>query len=208
MVLAGRKFSSPLFLAWNLAVRAAYNAFFVYLICALRNLIDQLRELSLRDPLTMAANRRYFEEYLGLALGRATREGSPLTFMIFDIDDFKSINDNFGHIRGDEVLTTLSESIQSRIRPGDMLARLGGDEFAIILYAMDFARSEDVTARLLDALSSDFAAKGICATLSVGMITYTAAADSPDEMIRRADQLMYEVKRGGKNGRKHILVTA
>jgi diguanylate cyclase (GGDEF)-like protein len=207
-LLSGRKFSSVFYFAWDTLLRAAYNAVSVYLICALRDLIENLRELTLRDPLTKAANRRYFEEYLALAIGRANREGSPLTFMIFDIDDFKSINDNFGHIRGDEVLTTLSDSIQARIRPGDMLARLGGDEFAIILYAMDFARSEDVTARLLEALSRDFAAKGICATLSGGMITYTAAGDGPDEMIRKADQLMYEVKRGGKNGRKHILIAA
>ncbi len=206
LVVGGQGFSSPFFYGWNLLVRVGYYALFVYLVCALRRHIEDLRQLGLRDPLTKAANRRYFEEYLSLTVARAARAGAPLTFMLFDIDDFKHINDEFGHLRGDEVLTILADCIQARIRPDDMLARLGGDEFALILYAMDYDRSEEVTARLIDSVAREFAARGIVATMSVGMITYAVPCDRPEVIIRQADELMYEVKRGGKNGRKHSLV--
>jgi diguanylate cyclase (GGDEF)-like protein len=145
------------------------------------------------------------EEHLERAIARSKRDKNPLTLIVFDLDDFKSINDKFGHARGDEVLKTIAEAIHKAIRPEDLLARLGGDEFVIVLSTMNYEQSEAITNRLMDAVRIALSDIKSDTTLSTGVITNTSIRDSAAMMLKRADQLMYEVKREGKNGRKHII---
>jgi diguanylate cyclase (GGDEF)-like protein len=203
-------FPSPVYAAWGFLVRIGYHLLFVYLLVAIQDLIERLRQLSLRDPLTHAANRRYFDEHMIRAVRKATRSRASLTLALFDVDDFKAVNDSLGHEAGDEVLRIVARTIMDKIRPDDMLARLGGDEFALVLFDMARERSEEVVDRLFEAVSSELRSKGYHATLSAGVVTYGAippgAESRPSALLARADEVMYEVKKGGKNGRKYVLV--
>jgi diguanylate cyclase (GGDEF)-like protein len=208
--LNGRRFSTPFYLAWSVFVRIGTNFLFAFLLDILRRVLEDLREMSFRDPLTGAANRRYFEEFLGRQIDRSLRDRQPLTLLTLDIDDFKSLNDRFGHAQGDAALVALAQSIQSGIRPDDMLARMGGDEFVVLLYGMDYDISEIVGARLAEAVREGWSAIGVDSTLSMGMISYPSesvgvgAHAGAEAMLDRADRLMFEVKRSGKNGRNHV----
>jgi diguanylate cyclase (GGDEF)-like protein len=203
-LISGQPFSSIFYLLWAFVIRIATNAIFAYLLDALKQVIEGLRELSLIDPLTGAANRRFFEGYLDRTIDRSVRDHQPLTLLALDFDDFKALNDRQGHDRGDLALMGLVRAIQGRIRPDDMLCRLGGDEFALVLYAMDYQKSEEVIARLMDAVRAEFEARGLDATLSVGAITYTEMDSGARNMLKRADELLYDVKRAGKNAIKHL----
>ena len=203
-LLSGQTYSTPFFLAWAIAIRAASNAIFVYILDILKQVIEEFRELSLLDPLTGAANRRFFEGYLDRTIQRSRRDKQPLTLLALDFDEFKALNDKHGHDRGDEALMGLVRAIQGKIRPDDMLCRMGGDEFALVLYAMDHEKSQEVIARLMDAIHSELKARGIELSLSVGAISFATASGNPAAMLKRADELLYEVKRSGKNSIRHI----
>jgi diguanylate cyclase (GGDEF)-like protein len=136
------------------------------------------------------------------------RDKEPLTLIAIDLDDFKSINDKFGHARGDETLKAMAEAIRTVIRPEDLVSRIGGDEFVIVLSTKNFEQSETVTARLSGTIRKALSDIQIETTLSIGAITNATMKDDAETMLQQADRLMYEVKNGGKNGRKHIMVGA
>jgi diguanylate cyclase (GGDEF)-like protein len=204
-LLLGTEYTTSFFMIWSLLWRIASYLVFAFLLDSLRQTVADLKELSLRDPLTGAANRRYLEEYLERAISRSRRDKNPLTLIAIDLDDFKLINDTFGHTRGDEVLKTVTERIQTTIRPEDLLARIGGDEFVIILNTMNYEQSETVAERITESVRRALSSMRIDTTLSIGVMTNTTIRDSAEGMLKRVDQLMYEVKHGGKNGRKHII---
>jgi len=206
-LLSRQPSASTFSVVWTFLARIATNAIFAYILDVLRQVIEGLRELSLIDPLTGAANRRFFEGYLARTIDRAIRAKEPLTLLAIDFDDFKELNDRYGHDRGDEALMGLVRAIQGRIRPDDMLCRLGGDEFALVLYAMDYDRSEEVMARLLEAIRAELSARGIESTLSIGAITFLSMGAGAFTMLKKADELLYEVKKMGKNAIKHSLAT-
>ena len=97
-------------------------------------MISRLWKMSLRDDLTGAWNRRYFNRFLNSILDRATRQRFHVTLMVFDIDDFKHYNDRYGHAAGDEILYETTKLMQSMVREHDVVARIGGDEFAVIFW--------------------------------------------------------------------------
>ncbi len=204
-LLSPQRSSSAFYLVWTFMVRIATNAIFAYLLDVLRQVIEGLHELSLIDPLTGAANRRFFEGYLSRTIDRAIRTKEALTLLALDFDDFKELNDRYGHDRGDEALMGLVRAIQGKIRPDDMLCRLGGDEFVLVLYGMDYDRSEEVMARLRQAIREEHAARGIESTQSIGAITFLSMDEGAEAMMKKADELLYEVKREGKNTIKHSL---
>ncbi|MGA2545924.1 MAG: GGDEF domain-containing protein [Rectinemataceae bacterium] len=205
-LLVGTVYTLPFFLIWSLLTRIATYVLFAFLLDSLKQAVAELQELSLHDPLTGAANRRYLEEYLERSISRSRRDKEPLTLIAIDLDDFKSINDKFGHARGDETLKTMAEAIRTVIRPEDLVSRIGGDEFVIVLSTKNFEQSETVTARLSGTIRKALSDIQIETTLSIGVITNATMKDSAETMLQQADRLMYEVKNGGKNGRKHIMV--
>ena len=165
----------------------------------LRTALENHRELAGTDPLTSVANRRAFHNLANMELNKARRYQTPISFLYLDIDNFKQINDNFGHPTGDKLLGAVARTIKNNIRAIDLVARLGGDEFGILLAetAADSAAlvAEKLTKKLLELMQDN----GWPVTLSVGAVTFEILPDSVDEMISTADSQMYIAKKHGKN---------
>jgi diguanylate cyclase (GGDEF)-like protein len=186
-------------LLWDDCVQLGFFLLHTFTISWLLRTIAAVRALSLRDPLTGAANWRFFEEHARVMIGTARRNRVPLTFAFFDIDNFKRLNDDRGHEAGNAVLKTLAGAVQAEIRPNDMLARLGGDEFGLLL---EDSPREDVRAvldRIVAGVHGSLGRQNLPVTLSVGAITFWSLPETLDELVKEADALMYEVKKKGKN---------
>ncbi|MEO8382904.1 MAG: GGDEF domain-containing protein [Acidobacteriota bacterium] len=165
---------------------------------------ERIVNLSETDDLTGVWNRRYFRRQLPHEIERAHTFGVPLALLIFDIDAFKEINDNFGHLIGDVVLSELCGSVRETLRPTDMLARYGGDEFAVILPHTDLGGATAVAERILTRIravtipTDDEGA--IQCSVSIGIAEYHRDEDrSSEDLVRRADERLYLSKRHGKN---------
>ena len=188
---------------WNAIVRLGYFTIHTFLLSILLKLFQEEKMKSLLDPLTNAANWRYFEEYSHRELQRIRRAKKAVTLVYFDLDNFKEINESLGHDVGDDLLRTVSEIIQGNLRPSDMLARVGGDEFVILLSETDFNGTEIVLTRIRESVLSEMKNHGWNITLSIGAITYGVVPSSIESMVKQADRLMYSVKKNGKNNLKH-----
>jgi diguanylate cyclase (GGDEF)-like protein len=186
-------------LVWNLAVQMGTFMALVLLLGALKDRLANEQQAARTDPLTSVANRRSFEEMAAVELERARRTGRPLTVAYLDVDDFKRVNDQQGHSRGDALLATLAATLRGATRAVDVVGRLGGDEFGLLLVDTDGPTAESLLHRLRDTLDGAMASNGWDVTFSIGAATYLVPARSVDDMMVRADQLMYEAKRAGKN---------
>ena len=168
-----------------------------------RELEERLLHEALHDPLTDLFNRTLFADRLQHALTRLIRSDGSLALLLLDLDNFKSINDSFGHIVGDEVLRSVAERLQSSVRPEDTVARLGGDEFAIL--AEDHFQARDakqLAQRILDELNTPLVIQrqDLSIRASIGIaLAGTLHQDHPEELLRQADIAMYQAKNKGKN---------
>ena len=171
---------------------------------------DKLQLLSFMDTLTGGFNRRYLEKTLGIEIARALRFARPLSVMMFDLDNFKQVNDTRGHAAGDEVLREVWQGVMMALREVDTAARYGGDEFSAILPETDEASARAVAERLQASvrfrLHNRFGANSPegRVTLSIGIVTarpgdLDAENWTPDRLIDAADERLYEAKRHGKN---------
>jgi diguanylate cyclase (GGDEF)-like protein len=161
-----------------------------------------IKQLSLRDPLTGLANRRFLHEEVKHLIAGAKRFRTQMAVLIVDLDDFKAVNDRYGHSAGDEVLVTSAERMQQLLRESDVIARFGGDEFVIVLGQVDDAEAaREVASRVVDSLSQPVPlAGGETAHIgaSVGISMCCVAGDTLDDLLRKADAALYAAKRGGK----------
>ena len=154
----------------------------------------RLEQLSLHDELTGLKNRRGFYVLLPEQAKRARRSGARVVVLYGDIDGFKAINDSLGHARGDEVLKSVAEALRVAFRETDLIARLGGDEFCAV--AESPAEPSILAQRLDAAIALAGEELGLHITLSYGtVVTDWRGLDDPDELLTRADMLMYEAKR-------------
>ncbi len=155
------------------------------------------------DSLTGVANHRMFHEILEREMARSNRYKRQFCLAILDIDDFKKINDTYGHLVGDGVLVDLTKRILKIIRGGDFLARYGGEEFGIVLTDTDLAGAEKLAKRVCHALAETpfiFSNTEIYYTVSMGLINHTGSTRyKKDTLIRLADEALYKAKREGKN---------
>ncbi|SDT87799.1 diguanylate cyclase [Halopseudomonas salegens] len=163
----------------------------------------RLEDMAMQDALTGLANRPALSRHLNKALARADRNHQQLALLMIDLDDFKPINDVFGHAFGDQVLKEVAERLQAAGRAGDFVARLGGDEFIVVsegLQQRDDAHA--VAERLLDALAKPIMLDGqqVQIGASIGVSHATSPELVADELIRQADQAMYARKRQGRSG--------
>jgi diguanylate cyclase (GGDEF)-like protein len=178
----------------------------------LRLLIDQLAiavqnardyrdklDQAIRDPLTGLYNRRFFYESLDKEIHRTERYGSTASVVLFDIDNFKSINDTLGHGAGDDALRRISSLVNGLLRPTDSLARLGGEEFGLLMPETQQLDALLVAERLRTAISRSTILTGRRVTVSGGVASCPKDATSHDELISRADAALYWAKRNGKN---------
>jgi diguanylate cyclase (GGDEF)-like protein len=164
-------------------------------------LYEDARNLADHDPLTGFYNHRFVHERLGEEVIRAQRNRRPLSMLMLDLDDFKLVNDTFGHLFGDRVLTWTAELIRSTLRGSDVPARYGGDEFAIILPETDHDEAARAAERILEAFRSRaFVGEQrgpVPISASIGVATYPQHGRTPTELIAAADMALYTVKRDG-----------
>ncbi|QYJ01330.1 GGDEF domain-containing protein [Thalassovita mediterranea] len=163
---------------------------------------EMLRELASTDALTGIMNRRTFERVVEKERIRMDKTGNGAALILFDLDWFKSINDNFGHSAGDEVLKTIAGLAGSVLRqPVDALARWGGEEFAILLTSVTLDQAYSVVERLrgvIEDASFDDVAPGLSVSASFGITTFNASS-SLHAALREADRALYEAKKTGRN---------
>jgi diguanylate cyclase (GGDEF)-like protein len=197
--LVQRAYLVPATRYWNALLQLGFFLVFGILIFELKRLRDHDRALARTDALTGAANLRGLQERAEMEIARMGREAGPLTLALIDVDDFKGINDTFGHAVGDAVLAAVVAEVGGNVRASAVVARVGGDEFALLL--PDTAPEDAVVvARRLRGALSRVTADGLTAVrLSVGIVTFTLPPPSLDVLMGEADGLLYRVKNEGKN---------
>jgi diguanylate cyclase (GGDEF)-like protein len=151
------------------------------------------------DPLTGLANRRFFIEMLEKATAFARRHAQPLSFIMFDLDNFKAVNDTYGHAAGDQVLTSLAQLMNNFIRKEDLAAWFGGEEFILMLPSTDLEQAAIMGERLRAQLENlSFFTPPFCVTASFGITQYRPD-DTFETLIKRVDNALYAAKGAGKN---------
>ncbi len=188
---------------WNATVRLSFFIIVTYLLSELKTAYEREKKLARIDSLTESVNRRFFREVLQEEMDRFSRYNHPFTLAYFDVDNFKMVNDQFGHNQGDDLLKAIADIIKISIRQTDTLARLGGDEFALILLELDYQRANGVLNRIKSELLVMAKLEQLPISFSIGAITYYTIPQSVDQAIEQVDHLMYDIKNNGKNGLKH-----
>jgi diguanylate cyclase (GGDEF)-like protein len=173
---------------------------------ALQNarLFNQMSTLAVTDTLTGLANRRGFFEVAEKEVERARRYGRSLCLVMFDIDDFKKVNDTHGHLIGDQVLRVLGTTARRTIRSTDTLCRFGGDEFLILMPESALDQALATAERLRQRISSEMvvvtAAGQLVLTISLGVVSLERETEETvEKLVERADAVMYRAKTSGKN---------
>lgn len=170
-----------------------------------------IRQLSLRDPLTGLANRRFLLEHEKHLFAGARRARTQMAVLAIDLDDFKAVNDRYGHAAGDTVLLTSSERMKQLLRESDVIARLGGDEFVIVLGQVDnAAAAREVANRVVERLRQPIPLEGGHTAhigASVGIVLCDPDGDTLDALIKQADAALYTAKREGKNTYREVDTT-
>lgn len=192
---------------WNSAIRLGVFVIITLLLAALRHHVEHAQDLARTDSLTGAANSRWFLELLEREIERSKRFERPFTLVYIDIDNFKSVNDEFGHSEGDAALRAVVEHARAQLRTVDVVARLGGDEFALLLPETDGDAARVALAKLNDGLLAEMRRNRWRVTFSVGAVTTTAPRCPADELMRMADNLMYSVKHDTKNATEAFTYT-
>ena len=170
----------------------------------IRKLQQSLEQMVISDPLTGLHNRRFLMDRVAQEMQRADRHGEPLAFAMLDLDAFKPINDQFGHVVGDKVLRAVGNAISRCVRVSDIAARYGGDEFAIILPQTPPEGAMRVCERILRTIGelklADENGVGCPVTASLGLAYYPAEdLETPEDLVHSADGALYGAKRMGKN---------
>jgi len=190
---------------WNSAIRVSVFIAFSLVLNALHKAFKREKELARRDPCTGIANSRAFAEIARSEIDRSRRYSRIFSVAYLDCDNFKAVNDRFGHQAGDNLLRLVAKTAEETIRSTDTVARLGGDEFGILFPETDFISSQDIIRKLRARFADITRQKEWPVTFSFGVVSFVTPPDSVDEMIRIADECMYAVKNNGKNSVRHIV---
>jgi diguanylate cyclase (GGDEF)-like protein/PAS domain S-box-containing protein len=161
----------------------------------------QLRHLAEYDPLTALYNRRRFEQEVDQHISYSARYGSGGSLLLLDVDNFKYVNDSFGHRAGDELLCSISGLLKTRLRKTDVLARLGGDEFGMLLHGSDLEKSQTVAEEIRALIANSpfvIDREAVSATVSIGIATIAGDMTS-DELIAQAEHAKYKAKEQGRD---------
>ncbi len=173
-------------------------------ISNLQHSLEAIRAESLTDPLTGLGNRKYFDRSFDMAVRAALASGEPLSLLMFDIDHFKSFNDSYGHLTGDQVLRLVGMSLKQTIKGQDITARYGGEEFAVVLPNTALRQALTVADHIRRAVMAKELKKKSTGeilgrvTISVG-VSMLKPGDDTDALIERADACLYAAKRNGRN---------
>jgi diguanylate cyclase (GGDEF)-like protein len=194
----------PLYPYWNALVMLCFFLISSLFVSATRASLDQEKTLARTDHLTGLANRISFYERAADELERARRFDRPLAIAFLDCDQFKAINDRFGHQAGDELLKAVADLMRLHLRHLDCPARLGGDEFIVLLPETGPDEAEAVIARLRVLLVAAMKDRGWPVTFSIGLASFERPPETVEEMVHRSDALMYQVKNQGMDAIKHV----
>jgi diguanylate cyclase (GGDEF)-like protein len=167
-------------------------------ILELTNLVSETNELSIRDYLTGLYNRRYISDIFDNELNRSRRNNTQFSLLMIDIDNFKKINDTFGHNVGDNVLSEISERLLSVSRKADIISRWGGEEFLILCPGTGPLEASKTAERLLSVINSSEFKEVKEVTISIGVVTHNKD-ENFEAIVNRADECLYKAKENGKN---------
>jgi len=198
---------------WHLVTEQLVSGNILYLNCIditekkqteiqLQALTKELHTRASTDELTVISNRRNFYEMAEIEFINAQHGQQPLTLLLIDIDNFKIINDSFGHAAGDMVLKAFAQNIKTELRTGDIFGRLGGDEFAILLPNTDCNDSlplAELFRNTIAKMKIDHKEKRLQLTASIGIVQSSAAMQSIHAMMNAADTALYQAKSAGRN---------
>ncbi|WP_119167940.1 PleD family two-component system response regulator [Algihabitans albus] len=170
----------------------------------LRSVLDRSVSMAFTDGLTGIYNRRYMSAHLDRKLMEIAETGKPVSIMLFDIDHFKRVNDTHGHAIGDEVLKAVTDHVSESVRETDLLARYGGEEFVLVMPATDVEIALKVADRIRERLSHQKIPAGpdgsdVIVTISAGVASTFDPLETPDALLKRADEALYAAKQNGRN---------
>ena len=175
---------------------------------AIRRVQVAREEEARTDHLTGVANGRAFEAIAAREIAHSRRRGGELSLLYLDVDEFKDVNDRFGHGAGDEVLTAIGEAMVTSVRASDVVARLGGDEFAVLMPGTGRFAAVTVARRMRERLGGVVTADGGRVRFSIGVVSYAVPPTCADAMIRDADAVMYRAKGLGKDRIESVMIGA
>jgi len=198
----GLVYSSPAIPYWNAGVRLALFLIVTHTLAALSVSLEWART----DYLTGLVNTRGFHDLAFKQLHQARRSGRTYSLAYLDIDDFKSVNDELGHLTGDALLRLLGDTLRQATRKSDIVARVGGDEFAIWFLDAGFETAVSAMRHIQETLQTAAAKGGRKVTFSVGLATFQEPSESIAESVAQADSLMYAAKQAGKNTIVHRVI--
>lgn len=198
-IASGHVYPSLAIHYWNTSIRISFFFIVLALLATLKTALRRAEELSRIDYLTGALNGRFFLDLAQREIDRSRRYKHHFTVAYIDLDNFKMVNDQFGHNTGDEVLRVVVSTAKKQLRSTDIIARLGGDEFALLLPETGQEGARIVISKIQRSLLSEMQKKGWPVTFSIGVLTCIEMPSTPDELIKMADVLMYSVKNNGKN---------
>jgi len=199
-IFSGVAYSNSWIYLWNTLIRLGFYIIITFLLVALRKAFKVNENLARTDFITGAVSIRFFYELAQRELNRSKRYNHPFTFAYIDLDNFKEINERFGHTAGDRVLRSIAESVQNKIRSIDTFARLGGDEFALLMPETGEVEAQSVISRVRRSLLEEMKKDSWGITFSIGVVTFVKIPKTVDDMVKMADDVMYPIKLGGKNG--------
>ena len=201
-VFAGRYIDSPKMLYWDWGAVFSGYILLVIGISVLRHRLEGAHFQSRKDTLTGLVNKGGFYQVVGAEMELCRRYERTLSIAYIDLDNFKKVNDKYGHHVGDKLLRTVSKTMQRKLRGSDIPGRLGGDEFAVILPETSPQACRMVIEMLQQRLLQEMNANNWPVTFSIGIATFTKMPSSIEGMIRQADHLMYVVKNSSKGAIK------
>ena len=200
---AGHTYSYPAIPYWNMIVRLGTFLIMTLILSALKQALEHEKELARTDPLTGVANGRYFITLADMEINRARRYKHSFTVVYIDLDNFKTVNDHFGHSTGDALLRSVAHTIRNNIRATDIVGRLGGDEFAILLPETGPEPAEVITHKVQKVNLDVMQKNEWPVTFSIGVATFVSPPSTVDEMLKISDGVMYAAKKTNKNAIKY-----
>lgn len=185
--------------AESFVIPALAGAAFGFALAHIQHLSRRLTEMAYTDPLTHIYNRLHFDNFLETEIDQAKRYGSTFSIIFFDIDHFKQINDQYGHLVGDEVLKELTAVVTQANRTADIFARYGGEEFIILATATNLEGAHTHAQRLREGIEQHHFDHVGTITCSFGVTEFKPESDDLVSLVKRADTVLYKAKDRGRN---------
>ncbi len=200
-------YTNNLIACWNAFMYLAFFSIVAFILSRLKKTIEREKNLARIDFLTDIPNLKGFYEFGNREIEKCKRYKRKLSVAYIDCDNFKQVNDTYGHEMGDKLLKLIADTIQDNIRNTDLVARLGGDEFVIMLDETGEDTVRHVIERVHNNLKAAVKSERFHVTFSIGVAIFNNVPETLEEAVKKADGLMYRVKKNGKNMVKYELLS-